>query len=76
MFSSLLKDMARDTNQQTDEETRGRGPEQRSFCLRGVQGPAWWHVEVSWLPKCVNSEERTKKLSFGIFMEASLHSHD
>ena len=47
------------------------GPEQGSFCPRGVWDPAWWHVEPFWLSNPV-----LQSPSFWVYMESSLYRHD
>lgn len=49
-----------------------QGPRQSSFCPCGVRGPTGWQVESFWF---INLET-PGTLSFGGFMEASLHRHD
>lgn len=49
-----------------------QGLRQRGFCPHGVQGLPWWPMEAFWF---INLEA-LQTLSFGGFMEGSLHSHN
>lgn len=80
---SLLQRLLKDTNQQPDGELYKVRSQTRIFCPHGTWGPAACGKKNSGSPTwklSKNSKKKKKKktneLSFRVFMEASLHSHD
>lgn len=61
-FTSLLKDVIKDTDEWPDEEVHREGPKHRSFCP----------MELG----CTNLLETLKTLCFWGFMAAASHRHD
>lgn len=72
-FTSLLKDVIKETNQQPEKENT-----QGEVANKGASSS--WSLRPSsegfWFPKQGSSQEKNQKLSSWVFMKASLHKRD
>ena len=76
MFTSVLKDMIKDTDEQPDEEVHRqgkvrKGSEHRSFCPHGADRP---HSPRKWM--CSTHLETPQTPHYWDFMEASSCRYD